>query len=807
MEDLIYKIASPMYRGHGMKYITSEIGETLRKNLSSHVKQKFREFGSVLELTDDETVGVKEKLTNLEPDYALMLRRLPFTTVEGLTHLPILVATIGHRLDSCEVSYDYDLSSHQWEEKNIEAQQVPWICCYSKNEWIHASDYLMGIDGLHQIAQQLKRTLVIIAHVESQLPYFKYHSVTQEIANLYLETYKSIYINSVAREDIYQYDYHHSKKNKPSEGRMIYTAKLEDEIKPLIKKWFKEEKEGMLENKRQMPLYQDNFYDRMPPSQRIYVPLNLLDDRDCSYYQKLGLRTVCLGRNYTFIYDERQKIDALRQEIAHYVLPTYISPILTPAPLQKEVINPINSYKQVSQELKYLGENVYIGIIGTQGIDYRKSYLRNESGTTRIAYIWAQDEGNQGTNYTADQINEALLASDSGERVPLPEHEEDETSILQIAGGKDKQYEGIATRAEFIVAKINKAPTAINEVYGGVENEESVLMPDVLVAVHKLMELAQLNNKPLVMYVPYNTNLSAHDGSSTLEEILSQLARQQNYTFIIPTGEEGDKNHHSTLADNNYALDQVSLEVKEQTPYLVGILYIKHIQNGHFTLYLPTANEHAISLERKAITNRDQITIYSTGFLDDYNNGSQYILFSIENMIPGTWIIRMEQGDATQGTIDLWLSQQQLNPNVRLNPANPFITLGSNATIDGPISVTGFDGRNLVILGSAGRGFDWNGTVNPICASRGVSVLSSDNGWKSVQGTAVAGGTLLGAVACLYDKWQVEIGEPTANSAIMSNLILSNLYQFQSLTYPDRSQGYGIFQLEMLPQLLGTPTR
>ena len=807
MEDLIYKIASQMYRRHGMKYIASKTDDTLRKNLSSHVKQKFREFGSVLELTDDESVMVKEKMTELEPDYALMLGQIPFTTVEGLTHLPILVATIGPRLDSREVSYAYDLSSHQWEEKNIEAQQIPWICCYSKNRWIHASDYLMGIDKLHQIAQQLNRTLVIIAHVESQLPYFKYHSVTQEITNLYLETYKSIYISSVAKKDIYQYDYERSKKNKPSEGRMIYTAQSEDEVKQLIREWFKEEIEGMLDSKRQMPLYQDNFYNRIPPNQRIYVPLNLLDDRDCSYYQELGLRTVCLGRNYTFLYDERQKIDALRQEIAHHVLPTYMSPILTPAPLQKEVMNPLKAYKQVSQDLKYLGENVYIGIIGTQGIDYRKSYLRNESGTTRVAYIWVQDEGNQGSYYTADQINEALSAPDSSQLVPLPEHEEDETSILQIAGGKDKQYEGIATRAEFIVAKINKAPIAINEIYGGVESEESVLMPDVLVAVHKLMELAQLNTKPLVIYFPYNTNISAHDGSSVLEEILSQLARQQDYTFIIPTGEEGDKNHHSTLANNNAIVEQVSLEVKEQTPYLVGVFYIKYVQNGHYTLYLPGDNEHAIPLERSAITSRENTTIYSTGFLDDYNNGSQYILFSIENMIPGTWTIKMEQEDAIQGTIDLWLSQQQLNPNVTLNPANPFTTLGSNAAIDGPISVTGFDSRNLVILGSAGRGFAWNGTINPVCAARAISVLSSDNGWKSVQGTGVAGGILLGSVACLYDKWQVEMGEPMANSAIMSNLILSNLYQFQSLTYPDRSQGYGIFQLEMLPQLLGTPAR
>lgn len=790
-----------------MKYIVPKMDEVLSKMHLLNVKQEFKEFGAVLELEDDEIKNLKENITVIEPDYEFILREVPFTTVEGLKHLPIIVATIGSRVDSSEISYEYELSSHKWKEKNIQNQRIPWICCYSEANFIYASDYLLGIDKLHQITQKLRRTLVIIGHVESQLPYFRYHSLTQEIVNLYLETYKSIFVNSVHREELYYYECQYSKKNIPNEKRMVYTTKYEDEVKALIKNWFRKKEEVLSESKRQRSLYQDNFYDRIPLNQRIYVPLNLLDDKDCSYYQEKGLSTVCVGRNYTFIYDERQKIDALSEEIAHHVLPTYMSPILSSSPIQKKAIKPLNDYKQVAQDLKYQGENVYIGIIGTEGIDYRKSYLRNESGATRVACIWEQGEGSEGTYYTANQINEALSLANPGESVPLPEHEEDETIVLQIAGGKDRQYEGIATKAEFIAAKINKVPAAINKIYGGVESKESVLMPDILVAVHKLMELAQLNNKSLVIYIPYNTNISAHDGTSILEEILSQLARQQGYTFIIPTGEEGDKNHHATLLNYNNLLEQVSLEVKEQTPNLVGIIYIKHVQSSKFMLYSPTDKEHVVKLENKVITYRDEGTIYSTGLLDDYNNGSQYILFSIENMMPGTWTIKLEQQSSVQGMIDLWLSQQQLNPNVTLNPSIPFTTLGSNAAADGPISVTSFDSRNLVILGSAGRGFDWNGIVNPICASRGISILSSDGGWKSVQGTAIAGSTLLGAVASLYNKWQVEMNEPAANSLIMGNIVLSNLYQFQDVTYPDKSQGYGVFQLELLPQLLGTPIR
>lgn len=45
------------------------------------------------------------------------------------------------------------------------------------------------------------------------------------------------------------------------------------------------------------------------------------------------------------------------------------------------------------------------------------------------------------------------------------------------------------------------------------------------------------------------------------------------------------------------------------------------------------------------------------------------------------------------------------------------ITMGSNATTDGVISVSGLDEENSVPLGSAGMGFNWNGITNSMCAS------------------------------------------------------------------------------------------
>ena len=787
-----------------MRYIVSEVDKAEVQIPCLKIEQHLGLSRVLVDLTDQEARTLKEKEVELEPDYEILLKEISFNPTDKLMYLPILIATIGKKVESEEVSYDYDISSHKWREKKIDNQKVPWICCYSDEAMIHASDYLLTMDHLHQIAHQLGKTLIVIGHLESHLPYFRYDSLTHKGITAYLEAHQSVLILRVSEEELYHYTYPSRSQKKNIQKRRMYTTRWE-EIHKLIQKALGLEEACLSRNTRQQSLYEDNFYNRIPPNQKIYVPLNLLDDKDCTYYQEKGLKTVCVGKNYTFIYDERQKIDALSEELTQRVLPTYMSPIFSPSPIQKETTNSVNKYQQVNRDLEYSGENVYIGIIGTQGVDYTKSYLRNESGTTRIAHIWKQDEGNSGTYYTADQINEALLTDNPGESVPLPQDGEDETLILQIAGGKDEQYEGIATKAEFVTAIIKPVPEAINGIYGGRQSPESVLMPDVLVAVYKLMEIARIDNKSLVLYIPYNTNISAHDGSYILEQILSQFARQQGYTFIIPTGEEGDKNHHVTFLGKENIINEVELQVKAPTPYLVGVIYIKYAQNSQFTLYSPRTGEDITILENKGVTYRGEGTIYSTGIVEDYNNGGQYILFSIQNMTLGTWTIKLEQQYSVQGSIDLWLSQQQLNPSVTLSPSTPFTTLGSNAAIDSSISVSGFDSRNFVVIGSAGRGFDWNETINPICASDGVSTVISENGWKKVQGTAVAGGILLGSVATLYEKWQTENSKPLPNSLIMSNIILSYLYQFQGVTYPDKSQGYGIFQLQRLPQLLVTP--
>lgn len=75
--------------------------------------------------------------------------------------------------------------------------------------------------------------------------------------------------------------------------------------------------------------------------------------------------------------------------------------------------------------LELSGEGVLVGIIDT-GINYLDPIFRNLDGSTRIQRIWDQEEQSgtaprgigYGSEYTKEQINQAILSENPKETVP-----------------------------------------------------------------------------------------------------------------------------------------------------------------------------------------------------------------------------------------------------------------------------------------------------------------------------------------------------------------------------------------------------
>ena len=106
----------------------------------------------------------------------------------------------------------------------------------------------------------------------------------------------------------------------------------------------------------------------------------------------------------------------------------------------------VNPVRQAPFSLK--GKGVLIGIVDS-GIDYNLWDFRNPDGTTRIRWLWDQSiTGNPpagyaaGTEYTREQINEALSAETLQERyriVPSRDFSGHGTAVAGIAAGNGRQ--------------------------------------------------------------------------------------------------------------------------------------------------------------------------------------------------------------------------------------------------------------------------------------------------------------------------------------------------------------------------------
>ncbi len=759
------------------------------------VQESFGTKGMVVEIEDDDFVKLKYDLTSLEPDYNMILGKVDIKELEELAQQTIILATIGERIESKQISYYYEMRTRSWEE-TAWCCKLPalWICCYSQQNEMRASDYLKCIDNLHELAKGLKNPLIILGHVTSKLPYFSKGSLTEQLINCYLEEYNSLYL-------LWETD-------NRKKGKVYYTNASCRKLKKVMLKWLGCSEANLEEDKSGescQTLYQDNFYNQISQNEMIYIPLNPLDEKDCTYYHKLHLKTVYLGKNGTFLYDERKRIDALSYELKGSVPSHFYMPILTASPIQTQVIEENKPYKVIQSKLPYRGTHVYIGVISSEGVDYTQDCLRTSTGTTRIAGFWKQNRGSDGIYYTAQQINEALQLERPEEKISFNPSETYVATLLGLAGGKTEAYEAIATEAEFLVAQINTAPKALQRIYGGEVNASAVLMPDLLIAAYQLMEVAKKNNRSLVLMLPYQTNISPHDGSTIYEQMLSLLGTRQNCTFIVPTGEEADKKHHQVIARGGTLNPKSYLQVSQKVTSLIGMIYMRQTLQEFMILHTPDSSENPIRLDEEGITHTRYGTIYSTGVQDDYNNGTRSILFRVEKMQKGRWQLEYILSRVrTNASIDLWITQREMNPYVTLEQASSSMTLGANSAVNYVINVGSYDPKSLVVLGSSGRGEIDGGGAKPLCVTQGISILPFDYRtlWKQVEGTAVAMSLLAGVVATIYNKWQVELGAPYANTLIMRNMILSHMTQLTGVSYPNPSQGYGIFDLESLPKLI-----
>ena len=757
----------------------------------------------------------------IEPNFIIQLCDDEHMLTRELMDFPdIILATIGVRQHVQDVDHFYHMTEHTYKvnSRNKTDSQCLWINCYSENQQITAVDYIKCIAYLKDLALELHKSILIYSNSYIPNENFRYRSLTFNIIKHYLEAIDGCMIIKCVAEDSFKYYIPMQESHECYTDQVIY---LSEDLKNTMLKvlpffnnalkddnWFK----NMYKRCRQnSALFQnDFFYNSVSPDEEIYVFLDTGNYREPEYYEALGLKTVRLLGGYSMLYARKSQFDALSNVLRPDVTPRHRIPILSHAPCEKDLGYQPTAYSLISEDLRYKGKGVYIGLIAVDDVDYTNNALRYQDGSTRIASIWQQIRANEGLRYSKEEINTALISPSPEEIIPLPQGDSMSTMMLGIAGGESvgDAYRGIATEAEFIVAKLKPTSATLQSIYGGVPSPYGVTLQDVMIGVIELTNFARERGVPLVLIMPFNTNIDPHDGSLILYEILALIARRAGVTLIIPTGEEGDKQHHYSIQATGEPLTPITFRVPTQNQNIVGVIYQR--VSSILTAFLyppPNITAGPIDLTQSGVTPIFGATVYSNGEELDFLNGARRIHFRIENAHMGGWRLQsiLETGLLSQ--ISLWISQQELNPYITLSPSNPFTTLGSSACIDSAMVVGGYDQELGIVLRSSGRGYTWDERVRPllITYSRSITAPCGIGEWVSITGTLPAASIMAGVAATLYSKFIEERRVPFPNTLAINNILLNVIQQFEGVRYPNPNEGYGIFDLNVLGTLLNRP--
>lgn len=420
-----------------------------------------------------------------------------------------------------------------------------------------------------------------------------------------------------------------------------------------------------------------------------------------------------------------------------------------------------------------LGNGVLTAVIDS-GIDYTNVDFQNADGTTRIRALWDQTiSGNPpngyfiGTEYTSEQINQALKAQTPAQReqiVPSRDISGHGTAVSGIAAGNGagspgRQYAGVAPESELLIVKM------------GVPRENGFprtteLMQGVDYAVQKGLEYQM----PVAINISFGNTYGPHDGTSLLERFLDDISNYWKCVICVGSGNEGTTAGHTFGRIRANVEERVQLGVQMNEPTVNVQIWKSYVDKMDISIVSPSGVRvgpiQEILGSQRFILGRTEILLYY-GEPSPYSVKQEIFIDFLPRQSyidSGVWQIILTPRQIVTGEYEMWLPVQSV-----LNIGTGFLFPKSDTTLTIPstalrvITVAAYDALTFSYADFSGRGpaavYEYAAVPKPDLAAPGVNVATTTvgGGYSSFSGTSFATPFVTGSAALLME-WGIVKG-------------------------------------------------
>lgn len=470
-------------------------------------------------------------------------------------------------------------------------------------------------------------------------------------------------------------------------------------------------------------------------------------------------------------------------------------------------------YFHTEPEISLRGKDILVGIVDS-GIDYNHSVFINEDGTTKIRRIWDQtvpgnppDGFNFGTEYTMEDINEALKAENPYKTVKTVDTSGHGTFLAGIAAGREivkENFIGAAPEAEIIIVKLKEAKKPIKKFFF-LENVSQVYQDtDIIQGLNYLANIAIGLGKPLVIIFGLGSNLGAHRGNAILEQYLGSYSKTKGSIITVPSGNEAIASHHYKGSFNRGdEFKEVEINVAEGETGIYFSIWCHAPDKISISITSPLAGyieripiKFAFTKEIKLTLEQTTITIIHRLF--DELGGEQMIFVRMENPTSGIWTVSVYSDISVYGEFDMWLPRVDwIKPNTRFLQPDPYTTVTVPSTAKNVLTVGGYNAQKNSIYEASGRGLTWDFEQKPDIVAPSVNVYGPlpGNVFGLMTGTSI-GSAITGGACALLLEWGILLGnEPEMDTFIAKNFLIRGADRKANILYPNRIWGYGELDL------------